>query len=699
MMEINELELKDFMIHKESTIGLGDLTLISGDNGSGKSSALKGIGFATTGNTRDIRNRDIKVKDIIRKGNSEATAIVKGQLNGKPMTLMRSRTQKGLTSRMVLDGREITEPSIYINRLMTENEYDRLVYIDGHLLSVLFSSMTPAALSEMLDKLFGVEDINDLVGEIKPSIVNKVIELIKQRIATIQEALEIAQRSDQLQKQMQELVEKKNELVEEIPTLETQLDDQKEIFRDIKDKEEAWKTHAKKKQKLQTEIETISGILRRKELQMESLTGEVRSLKESLDRRLPENYTTIDDYIANFMNEIAEMEQKINDTTSRIANEQAVPTAIDILINKVQSIDSEESEVQCPVCGYNHSSGDLSVASLETLKGSSRELQEILKSEIEELKSKRNLGKRQYDEIKDAHNTHGRKKEQLDTLDDEIKDYKEKQEATETAIEILDGDNPEEYDEARLEEVSNRIAELSTELRYKRERVEEIEARIRVPIEESDNASAEDLRKSKAKLEALKDFREKIVRIRNGFSRILKSIRESIISKLNEGVQSFLDILSPKDNGENLYIKSIYISLNRKKIKNKEYYQYGVEIDTENGKEELENLSTGQKTLVMLPIIFALNDIQNLGVNFILFDEPDETVDAKVQEKLATILTKLATLKKVVITTRNNNFKQMIADKVRENGIDDFRAYDCSLQDDPNGDGKISVVEDITAQF
>jgi exonuclease SbcC len=163
---IEEVEIGDFRSHKRTRINLDQgITVIVGENGSGKTSILEAVNFALF----KQKPRDVNVDDLIRRGGEEARVSVRFRVGNKTYRVVRTRKRgkasgsslyvenNGLESLLVKGEEEITR------------EIERLVGVDGDLFtSAVYIKQgeidallgtTPARRKEQVGRLLGAHDI------------------------------------------------------------------------------------------------------------------------------------------------------------------------------------------------------------------------------------------------------------------------------------------------------------------------------------------------------------------------------------------------------------------------------------------------------------------------------------------------------------------------------------------------------------
>ena len=141
-MRISKLSFKNIYGIKEKTLQPGDVTVISGPNGSGKTSILDAI--ATTLTNKNYRPR------IIRNGEDEAEMLI--ETNSGLVIDKKKRNYKSDYSSVKKDGNAVNGPESYLKGLLNTNQINPLEFI----------SMTDKQQAKILLSLtkidFGIDD-------------------------------------------------------------------------------------------------------------------------------------------------------------------------------------------------------------------------------------------------------------------------------------------------------------------------------------------------------------------------------------------------------------------------------------------------------------------------------------------------------------------------------------------------------------
>ncbi len=180
-MMVEELRLRNFKSHRDTVLRLGEgISVIVGENGSGKSSLLEAISFALF---KD-KPRGVNIAELITRGQESMEVSVSFLCGGRRYRVVRSSgTRSG--SRLYCEGsgileqdRRVTEE---IERLtgMNAKLFKSAVYIQQGEIDALLSD-DPAVRKRMLAKLLGIERIEqayERMREVIRAFESKLAEL------------------------------------------------------------------------------------------------------------------------------------------------------------------------------------------------------------------------------------------------------------------------------------------------------------------------------------------------------------------------------------------------------------------------------------------------------------------------------------------------------------------------------------------
>ncbi|MFQ5975495.1 MAG: AAA family ATPase [Candidatus Hydrothermarchaeales archaeon] len=249
-MIIEEVKIKNFRSHSLTELEFDEgITVIIGDNGSGKTSILDAINFALF----KQRPEKVNMDDMIRRGSEEAKVTVIFHANGRSFKVVRGRRPKkpwgsalyevnGSKEILIAEGEdEITDEIKKISNLNGEI-FTSAIYIRQGEIDKLLSA-TPSARKVHIGKLLGTEDLEnahrhmrDLIDIYKIKIggmqnvyddIKKVKGAIeKERSAILELKGELSGVAEKLKKKSQffEETEQKIELLEFLKDLENDVE-------------------------------------------------------------------------------------------------------------------------------------------------------------------------------------------------------------------------------------------------------------------------------------------------------------------------------------------------------------------------------------------------------------------------------------------------------------------------------------------
>ncbi len=199
-IRLRELTLRGFRGFKEEQrLELLDgVNVIQGPVGSGKTSIIQAIEYALYGTQLEVKERISKMVDLI---NEESDfAYVKLALNNG-IIITRELKRVGESARetpvliegnSVVKGREVDRRIIEVLGI-DEDDFERFVLVTHRTLEALIYGSTTRR-SLFIDKLFGLEILDNLTKSIPLSALEKLVEGYRQKLASIRELPEIITR-------------------------------------------------------------------------------------------------------------------------------------------------------------------------------------------------------------------------------------------------------------------------------------------------------------------------------------------------------------------------------------------------------------------------------------------------------------------------------------------------------------------------
>lgn len=243
-MIIKDIEIQDFRSHRHTHLNLDQgITVIVGENGSGKSSILEAVNFALF----KQKPKDVNMDDLIRRGATQTRVSVTIYNRGKFYRVTRGRKigkAQGSTLHCIEEGREILmatgedeinrelENILSVNGdLFTNSIYIRQGEIDGLI------SANPAKRKELMGKLLGAEDLEkahlrmgELLREYRISIEAR--KDLPSRIQVIRDRIELEKNE---KKELDSRIGKLQENLKEKEIARGEFEDKLRVLSELKD--------------------------------------------------------------------------------------------------------------------------------------------------------------------------------------------------------------------------------------------------------------------------------------------------------------------------------------------------------------------------------------------------------------------------------------------------------------------------------
>lgn len=406
-MIIEDIEIKDFRSHKQSKVSFDQgISVIVGDNGSGKTSILEAVNFALF---KQKPNKDIAVDDLIRRGAEETVVSVRFHANGRVFRALRGRKIGRASGSALYQIKNSEETLIVKGEDEITREIEKILGVNGELFtSAIYIkqgeidaliSAAPAKRKEHIGKLLGADDLErayqkmaELTKDYRFKIERflSVPEDIKKTKAKIDEEnkgltqlkdkLEVIEKALLAKRREVEKNEKKIEALENLKDIETAkkenelqmkniLEKIKKIEdyeRDLEKTEEVNRKYARlekeidalkeEKNKLAEYRERDSQLTKELESQLKKISEIERIVKDSFER-----YSLIFDTKIEAYDQLEQLHSEgIENLEKRIEGLKKEREEISSKIGKLKGNNEEiqkavqelnEAKDRCPVCG------------------------------------------------------------------------------------------------------------------------------------------------------------------------------------------------------------------------------------------------------------------------------------------------------------------------------------------------------------
>jgi len=262
-LRLKQISIKGFKyIGNEVTLDLDhDIILLLGPIGSGKTSILNAIEYALFGSTFEVRSRLLTFDDLINDFNDGFSISLTLCCGKKEYTIIRSRKRGArdvLT--LIVDGKTISDErkaERYLSNLLKvdPDDFCRYIYIrHGQIEAIMYGP--PARRSEIIDRMFGIEDLENIFRSISLKKFDDFIKNLEINIARIEGELKsfneknLHDELDLIERKIEQLNELKSKIVSEVGNLESQLTE-------LEDKRREYDALIKKKSELEYFIEKV----------------------------------------------------------------------------------------------------------------------------------------------------------------------------------------------------------------------------------------------------------------------------------------------------------------------------------------------------------------------------------------------------------------------------------------------------------
>ncbi len=613
---IEEIKLINWTSHVNTSIRFGKSNLFIGYIGSGKSSVVEAISFLLFGTFPALRERELTIKDVIRRGESKARVEGVFSINGNRLRIIREiRKSSSSSAKLYVNGKLLSESTSEIN-----NYIEKEIGIDAKAFSnTLFASqnkleelieLSPSERRKLIDELINIENI-EKAHKNSVSLLNRAqrdLKFYKEQI-----------KDKSVEKEREELEKLREEYKREEEEKKKEEEEVKEIEKEIKKKEDVLKKEEEKK-KLLEEIEkrenTLLGIVkeleeyRKKESNVEEIERELREKmreKEEVERKLKERRK----YHVEVNSRLNFIKKKVEEEKEKEKERKEIEEKIKrMVLGNVESLGREKEKIIEEI-SRRKSVIENSEESLEKIKKGEGKCPVCLKplSEVE----KEEIGKHWREEIIKNKEMVERGKEKLEEVERKIKEEEKKRREKEKLegmlekikvgdISKLEGDverlgREKGIVEKEIEELMKRekgFIEAIEELRQKKKRAVEVEEKkkklkkaeeLLKKLEEKKKEVKvdenliyklrEDLKELYSKVGKKKGYLENIKKVMLSHKRLIEEKEENLrrmekigekISKLSKIVEDLsiakIVIEKVQEEARKNLLKSINISLN-----------------------------------------------------------------------------------------------------------------------------------------
>jgi len=217
-IRIKELVIRDFRgFSNERRITFGDgINVIHGPVGSGKTSIIQAIEYALYGTQLEVKERISKLVDLINE-EADETTIRLTLSDGSSVTraLRRSgdsarETVRAIIDSVVIKGEDADRRIIELLGI-DDDDFERFVLVTHRTLEALvYGSIVRRSI--LIDKLFGLEILDNLNKSLPMTQIERLITELRQRLASIKELPEITSKYGSIERAREKMSELRAEI-------------------------------------------------------------------------------------------------------------------------------------------------------------------------------------------------------------------------------------------------------------------------------------------------------------------------------------------------------------------------------------------------------------------------------------------------------------------------------------------------------
>ncbi len=535
---IKELVIENFKGYKGRHVVQFNPGIIAiyGPVGSGKSSIAQAIEYALYGQQLEIKERIAKLVDLINEEASEARVqLTLEDYEGNVVKIIRHLRRYGDSARETLaelwfnnkkiasTAREVNEKIIEILKL-DEDDFSRFVLVTHRVLEGLVYG-TPAKRSLVIDRLFGIEMLEQIYKAIPIRKIEEILEREKQKLSSYKELPEILSKYGSIQN-AREILEKMKKEIEEYREVESELQRRLEKLieqrKQILEKFSTVESDYVKYLKIKAEREMLEEELKNyQEVSEKTIRVELDLIKSFLISKLEELLLSRE---VEELSQIDTTSQNLEDVSMKIFN---IVRRLEDYLTKI----NEEIENLTNLC--------------EELRADSERLSNeirILERRIREIEDQY----REYKSLISKYGTPEHIKQELDRLREKIQSIEEFDRHVEAIISEIVRKGLKncpicgrEIDDNVLENIKSRLEELR-----KRSRVEELES-LQKKVEELEHALSK-IKSLKSIVEEYEELYSKVKTLREMYSNVIAKLENAeknrrILERRSQVIKALID--------------------------------------------------------------------------------------------------------------------------------------------------------------
>jgi DNA repair exonuclease SbcCD ATPase subunit len=655
------------------------ITILFGENGKGKSSLLNSIEWCLFG--KDCIGKDTGIRERVdwevkNRNTKECYVELDIKENDKKYTVRRvwKSPKKDELSIILPEGRtiygeEAKKELVELTKNFSFKDFLTSIYQHQEVIR-FFLIQEPKDRNEAIDRLLGLHEYRNIIDgikkvEIKGETLQNEIEKMSEKIKT---KIEVWQR---------EIDEKKKELnTKGIQDNEINKDGAKNLAANIKKSLEEFSQQIKldltgafrkadvsdfaefsKSAKSEiTRLRTEMPDIKEQEKIFKEISEIQKYLKDYKDAQnvFIEKNNLLEDFIKKH-GKIDELGKKKTDKENEIKEKEKEKEEISLLAVIIEKVikylksDMVTNKNTCPVCGTEKEGLLDQLEKIYQQKYKKHHLEEINK----ELEEKRNELK----EIEDLISEYRKKEEDKIKFEEE---FKKVSESARNRWGIGEREDIEKWLNNSKNTCERKLKEIETAVKEKQEKLNKIEENINnlskiheVLKLESQMEKARDIERSddwlklQNKADEFKKFAEKVKDIISAVKKASTDEAKNKIESVKENISKYFTTITNH---------SMISQINFEVSEDPKTGGNSYEFKDQKGKNIIPILSQGNLNALALSIFLALAESQDSPFNFLIFDDPSQSLGSYEKSKFLEILNKIGEKRNLILSTMDNEF-------------------------------------------
>jgi len=699
MVTITEVKIKGFRgFTKEQGFDFSSpVTILFGENGKGKSSLLNAIEWCLFGNECIGKNTGIRERidwEVKNRNTNECYVQVIMKENEKEYAVKRiwkSITKDQLQIIMpdgkIVDGEEARKELVKLTKNFSFKDFLSSIYQHQEVIR-FFLIQEPKYRNDAIDRLLGLSEYRNMIdgiyeAKIKEDIlqneIDKISEQIKAKIYVWQ--TQIREKTEELKsKGITEGTISENgarDLAEDIKN--SLFDFSQKIgvglsggFSTV-DASDLGKFIDLAKE----EITRFRSEMPDQEKELE-IYKELSEIEKDLisygnaQKEFNEKDKDLQEFIRK-NGKIEELENKKTDNEREIKERENEKERINLLGATVEKaikylkLETVENKNVCPVCRTEIK------GLLEQLE---KEYEEKYKKQLEEINKELETKRDELKKIEGLISEYEKKEENRIRSEEE---FKKVSESIKNKYGISEREDVEKWldnfkmkKEEELEEIKKRVEEKQKELNKIEENIDILSKVYEVLRYKIQMEKARDIERSD-EWKRLQDKADEFKKLVEEIKEIVSAIKKASQEEASDKIESARKKISE-------YFKTItkHPMISEVKFEVSEDPRTGgnsYEFKDQNRKDIIPILSQGNLNALALSIFLALAETQDAPFNFLIFDDPSQSLGESEKEEFIKILNEIAQQKNLIISTMDNEFYKILQDITKRRKIYHFRNW------------------------